>query len=73
MIGDRSSFPLRGANGAPPPGLDCDCFDEGVFPVQQFEPGFDKFLFHQLRDDLVQLPSFSIKTVKKARNSSRDL
>jgi hypothetical protein len=33
--------------------------------VQQFEPGFDRFLFHQLLGDLVQLPSFQSKRSKR--------
>ena len=31
----------------------------------QFEPGFDKFLFHHLLGDLVQLPSFQSKRSKR--------
>jgi len=56
-IRDRSSFPLRGADGARRPQARLRISNEGVFRVQQFEPGFDKVLFHQLRSDLVQLPS----------------
>ena len=33
--------------------------------MQQFESGFDKFLFHPLRGDLVQLPSFQSKRSKR--------
>jgi len=40
-------------------------FEEGAFPVQQFESGFDKFLFHPLRGDLLQLPSFQSKRSKR--------
>ena len=33
--------------------------------MQRYEPGFDKFLFHQLQGNLVQLPSFQSKRSKR--------
>ena len=33
--------------------------------MRQYEPGFDKFLFHQLQGNLVQLPSFQSKRSKR--------
>jgi len=40
-------------------------FDQGVFSVQRYEPGFDKSLFHQFLGDRVQLLSFRSKRSKR--------